>query len=99
MLAVIGAVFYFGWPVIEAILILIPLPDPSEAKESIIGLWNRVLKAGRGDDKPKSGDYQSNFESAPGTLNESDDEEEDIGKNFNKGLDYDSDEKDESQDE
>ena len=97
MLTIIAAVGYFGWPVIEAILILIPLPDPSECKESLMGLWQKILSAG--DPKPKSSEYQSNFESAPGTLNESDDEEEDIGRDFNKDLHYDSDEKDESQDE
>lgn len=29
MWGVLGAVLYFGWPIIEAILIVLPIPDPS----------------------------------------------------------------------
>jgi hypothetical protein len=27
---VIGLVFYYGWPVIESLIILLPIPDPKE---------------------------------------------------------------------
>lgn len=32
MLAVIGALCYYGWPIIEAVLLLLPIPDPNEMK-------------------------------------------------------------------
>lgn len=31
--AVLAAIFYYGWPVIEAVIILLPVPDPAELKE------------------------------------------------------------------
>ena len=34
MLIVIGALCYYGWPIIEAILLLLPIPDPSEMKDT-----------------------------------------------------------------
>jgi hypothetical protein len=37
---------YFGWPYIEAILILLPIPDPSEiienSKTALFGLKDKV---------------------------------------------------------
>lgn len=33
VLAVFAAVIYFGWPIIEAILITMPIPDPKRFKE------------------------------------------------------------------
>lgn len=33
-LAVLGALCYYGWPIIEAILLLLPVPDPNELKDS-----------------------------------------------------------------
>ena len=35
ILAIIGAACYYGWPVIEAIIILLPIPDPKTALEKI----------------------------------------------------------------
>jgi hypothetical protein len=32
MVAVLSAICYYGWPVIEAVLLLLPIPDPSELK-------------------------------------------------------------------
>ena len=28
----IGAICYYGWPVIEAVLLLLPVPDPRDMK-------------------------------------------------------------------
>jgi hypothetical protein len=33
MLCVIGALCYYGWPVIEAVLLLLPIPDPKDMKD------------------------------------------------------------------
>jgi len=35
MIAVIGALCYYGWPIIEAVLLLLPIPDPSEMKDKV----------------------------------------------------------------
>lgn len=64
-LGVFGALIYFGWPIIEAILILLPIPDPEELKRKMkSGLdvaktyGNAALdkvKGGSGADKPLGG--------------------------------------------
>lgn len=41
-------VLYYGWPVIEAILILLPIPDPKVVKESTASLFNKILEGARG---------------------------------------------------
>ena len=33
MMCVFAAVIYFGWPIIEAVLIMLPIPDPKAVKE------------------------------------------------------------------
>jgi len=35
-MSVLGAVLYFGWPIIEAILIVLPIPDPSHINTYVI---------------------------------------------------------------
>jgi hypothetical protein len=40
-LVIMGAIFYFGWPFIEALLIVLPIPDPKEIKDKFMGLFNR----------------------------------------------------------
>lgn len=32
MLVVLGALCYYGWPIIEAVLLLLPIPDPTDMK-------------------------------------------------------------------
>ena len=32
MLVVLAALCYYGWPIIEAVLLLLPIPDPSDMK-------------------------------------------------------------------
>lgn len=110
MIAVSCAVLYYGWPVIEAILIMLPIPDPKVVKEKTVhysmtawyklkSLFNKGAESYQG--AAPSG-YQKDFENAaPDTFLAGDDDEEDdndmedIGKKpFEETLNYDSDEKD-----
>ena len=43
-LGVIGALLYYGWPVIEAVLLLLPIPDPSEMKDKVKEYGNKALE-------------------------------------------------------
>lgn len=87
IISAIGAVCYYGWPMIEAILLLLPIPDPSDAKEKMTELGQKAMSMVKGSSNKdrQMGDYTSNFD-APGTLKNSDDEddddEEDIGRNL-----------------
>ena len=36
MVAIFSAVLYFGWPIIEAVLIVLPIPDPKRIKELLL---------------------------------------------------------------
>ena len=36
-LAVVGLALYFGWPIIEAVLIILPIPDPKDVIEKVKG--------------------------------------------------------------
>lgn len=104
-IAIFSAVCYFGWPIIEAILLLTPIPDPSDLKNKASNLLAKGVETakavpgmfkGGGVDKSA---YQQNFENVPGSLDdEEDDDEEDIGKNAlaSNDLNYDSDEKDDA---
>lgn len=85
---------------IEAMLLLLPVPDPKDAKEKLTEMGNKAMTMVKGNNNNTDmnvGQYTSNFD-APGTLKNSDDEEEDdeedigrdIGQN-KKDLDYDSD--------
>lgn len=42
VLCIFAAVLYFGWPIIEAILITLPLPDPKSVKETLMGWFGKV---------------------------------------------------------
>lgn len=35
LFAVVGALLYYGWPVVEAIIIKLPIPDPKDMKERV----------------------------------------------------------------
>jgi hypothetical protein len=97
ILVLIIAGLYFGWPIVEAILIMLPIPDPKDVKDKLSGL---VSKSSSALKKPTAGKsaagYSGNFNQAPESLGESDDED-DIGKaanirKNNSALNYDSDE-------
>lgn len=38
---IIIVALYFGWPIIEAILIMLPIPDPKDIKEKVSGLVSK----------------------------------------------------------
>lgn len=103
MIAILSAVCYLGWPIIEAILLLTPIPDPSDIKNKAGSLATTAMNHAKNipallkGDGPDRGKYQQNFDTAPGALEEEeDDDEEDIGKSAQNDLNYDSDEKDEA---
>ncbi len=90
-LTVIALALYYGWPVIEALLIILPIPDPKTVIEKGKSIFASVLLsaaslASRDNQSPaqpkpstKGPGYASNFNQAPDTLGESD-EEDDVGK-------------------
>jgi len=38
-IAIIFAIVYFGWPLFEAVLIALPIPDPKDIKDKVKGLF------------------------------------------------------------
>jgi hypothetical protein len=77
---IIILVLYFGWPIIEAIIILLPIPDPKEVMAKLRGVLGRFKK--QQSDKKGGPNYTPNFNQAPETLGESDEEEaaDDVGQ-------------------
>jgi hypothetical protein len=82
-LAIIGLACYYGWPVIEALIIVLPIPDPKEiwakVKSCLTGSVQSLSQTSRSASIAKKGPYARDFNQAPDTLGESD-EEDDIGK-------------------
>jgi hypothetical protein len=66
---IIGLVLYYGWPIIEGIVILLPIPDPKE-------IFNKLKGFSLRPSQKKGPGYASNFNQAPETLGDSDDEDE-----------------------
>lgn len=87
------AILYFGWPMIEALLIALPIPDPKDMKDKLKGMISGGSGTAKGKQAIKKDQYTKNFNQAPECLGESSDEE-DVGKNSNSAqhLRYDSDE-------
>lgn len=52
---------YFGWPIIEAIIILLPIPDPKELKEKAMSLFNRKSDNKKSNTGKGSAGYTGNF--------------------------------------
>lgn len=67
MMAVIGAVCYYGWPLIEAVLLLLPVPDPSDMKQKAQEYSSKAMSMVKGGAKPDSAGYLQEF-GTPGTL-------------------------------
>lgn len=89
---------YYGWPIVEAILLMLPIPDPKEQIEKVKNLAGSAAGAVSGliPSKSGSGDmpgYQSNLESAPEAYLEGDDSDEETKPADKRPLSYDSDEK------
>jgi len=107
---VVGAVAacYFGWDYIEAILVLLPIPDPAMLKQQVAhycgvltGVFSKGAKKlpGKKDDPAEMTGYSQNFDGAPVAMKDNEDEEddeEDVGRHRSTAtndLNYDSDEK------
>jgi len=43
-IVIIFAIFYFGWPLVEALLIALPIPDPKDIKDKIKSLFNSAIQ-------------------------------------------------------
>ena len=108
IVVVFSAVCYIGWPIIEALLLNAPIPDPSDMKNQAGSFMSKAVNAVKSvpgmlkSDGPDRSAYQQNFENVPGTMegeDDDDDDEEDIGKNAQNDLNYDSDEKDDAGDD
>ena len=41
-LIILAAIFYYGWPIIEAVIIALPIPDPKEGIEKIKGIFSKA---------------------------------------------------------
>lgn len=105
LFVVIVGAFYYGWPIIEAIILVLPIPDPKDTVESMKSyasaatgmVSGAVSSSGPRGGQPNRNQYSANLD-APidNYLNdEEDDSEEDIGTPLdleNKGLSYKSDE-------
>ena len=102
-MAILAAVLYFGWPIIQTMIVLSPIPDPSDLKHRAANLASKVKGAFAGiggeEAHPNIANYQSSFDKAPEVMGDDsdDNDEEDVGRDFSskKDLNYDSDEKDE----
>ena len=84
--AILGAVAYYGWPLIEAILIMLPLPDPTQMKLQLTHWVEKLRRFVTRDEHQKKDatGYQKDFEMAPEAINNGtdpeDDDEEDVGR-------------------
>ena len=48
MLGVLGAVCYYGWPLIEAVLLLLPIPDPTDMKNKAKEMSDKAIEMVKG---------------------------------------------------
>lgn len=93
-------VICFGKPVFEAAVLILPIPDPKDIKDKVMGMFNKNnIPAITRKPQTQKG-YSHNFNQAPESLEEEDDES-DVGKKINltSGLSYDSDEDKDGQSE
>ena len=102
MVVILAVVCYYGWPIIQTMIVLSPIPDPQDVKNRASSIFKSIKGklSGNGEGaRPSSDTYQSNFDKAPDVAGDGsdDDDEEDIGRDFSKkkNLNYDSDEKEE----
>lgn len=105
MLGLLGAVFYYGWPILEAIMHVLPISGPNigvnldsvkNVAASAQGFVSSTISSATTSAQRPSG-YSQNLDQQPEAfMNEDDDSEEDIGKTTNElnnlALDDDSDE-------
>jgi hypothetical protein len=104
--ALLFAILYYGWPIIEQILLMLPIPDPKASIEQVksfassgMDMVSGAISSPTRRDAQPSG-YSGNLESAPEAYlqgdedSESDEEAKGISGTDDKiKLSYDSDEK------
>jgi hypothetical protein len=107
--ALIAAGLYYGWPIIEAVIMVLPIPDPKDSIDKVKSFAGSATDfvsgsiSGGPSNNSRQGqraDYSSNLEAPPEAFMDpdGDDSDDDIGKpanadSNNVGLDYDSDER------
>jgi hypothetical protein len=113
VIAIIGAAIYYGWPIIEAIILILPIPDPKDfinkIKSMVSGFVTDSRRTGP-NGGGGSGEYSSNLGAGPSAFMGAggDDSDDDLGKPAamsddddekagGLGLDYDSDDKNEDE--
>lgn len=99
-----AAVLYYGWPIIEKILLVLPIPDPKSIKEKFTGMLQSSTNVIRGKGNNNTASGYSGIGKPVESLSEEDDEEDNLGgstlngsgssngTHTKKGLNYDSDE-------
>ena len=82
LLSVLGDLLYYGWTLVEAFLVLLPLPDPKFVISSVKKWYTDAKKWLTTDKKPQEPmhGYMQDFSVAPGTLGDNDDDSEDAGR-------------------
>jgi hypothetical protein len=108
IIALIVACLYYGWPIIEAVILVLPIPDPKDSLDKVksmagsaADLVQNSISGGAPSSRPAGGhDYSANLDQQPEAFMAGDDDsDEDIGKPASAdtkdsvGLDYDSDER------
>ena len=84
--AIVAACLYYGWPIIEAILIVLPIPDPKEQIQKARSYAGGFMSSSRsnGGIELNRAQYSSNLEAHPEGMNDDDeDSDEDIGREAN----------------
>jgi len=69
-LAIIAACLYYGWPIIEAVILVLPIPDPKDQIErvksaagSAADFVQSSISGGGAPSRPSGGpDYSSNLD-------------------------------------
>lgn len=103
-IAVVGGLIYYGWPIIEALILILPIPDPKSSIEQIKAFAGSATGFVKGQFSSKQSgppadvrnQYTTNLEATPDAYIGDDDSDDDIGKPADlktKDLDSDSDEK------
>lgn len=100
VVVILGAALYFGWPIIEAIILVLPIPDPKDsldrvknAASSSMDMVSGVMSSNTQARSEPNSQYSTNLDSQPEAFGEDEDNsDEDIGGGKG-GLNYDSDDK------
>lgn len=88
------AICYYGWPIIEAIIIVMPVPDPEEIKDKLryyagkvsdktgelIAKARGMASSASSGAKDDKGEYTGSFDQIPSMMDEEDQEDmDDVG--------------------